>query len=480
MSANTHLRKCGWLWAAVLMMLPVATGDLRWRAAAWAQGAAGSQPAAGPSAWGPSKAGLQIGLSSEGAATVGAEFDFRVVLRNVGSSAVKLPTAGSVCGWFLVGQQDGRGERKFYTQRYYIAIGLDDWATQLEPNAEVRFKTLSVGDGTAYASVVSKELLTAYAAGKAGGDLPGSEGRLCDVIVPGQAVARFTLLLPQPDGTSVALASNGVEVRVNPRPLKSMTPEERKAYVDDLLKQFNKDEWAALKAHDSAVALGKDVVADLIEAVKDRKRPKYSRMWLATALADIRDEKAADALAGLLEDPVGEVRYVVGYHGPKQKSDRLDGAIIKKVEKGPRDTSMMAYSVLGYSVFRGTVPEALLKISLDSPEPKVRNALMGALRGQASDFNMSRLMGLLSDPDEKVRASAARMLQQFGRRNPAVMRALVAALDLPGETARKQITQVLVDMTRVGAVYDPAADEAARKKTLKDWKDWVAKAPKGG
>jgi hypothetical protein len=456
-------------------------------AGAFAQPVAESQPASEPASapasaftdWGAAKGGLQVSIAGEAAPAVGGEFELRAGLRNSGASAVKLPAAGKVVGWFLVGQQGAAEDRKFYTQRYYLAVGIEDWPAEMEAGREIVLKAVSIGDCTVYSSKSGKELLAAYVSGKIGADLPPSEGRLVDVLGSGPAAVRLTLLLTQPDGQTMALNSNTFEVTVNPRPLAAMNAESRKAYTAELLKSFDKDAWAAKKAHDESVVLGKDFVPDLIVAARERKRPDFSRMWLATTLADIRDDQAAAALTELLEDPLAGVRNVVAFHGPKQKNDKLDAAIIAKVEKGKdKDPDFAGYAVLGFVVFRGTAPEALLKLTLDSPDARIRGALTASLKNRASPENLARLMKLLADPDEKIRAASARMLQQLGKRTPDVFRAIVAALDLPGEIARRDICKVLGEMAGISAPYDPAADSAARAATLKTWKDWIAKAPR--
>ncbi|HUT56298.1 MAG TPA: HEAT repeat domain-containing protein [Phycisphaerae bacterium] len=438
--------------------------------------AAAQQAPNAPAEWGPVKAGLQVSLSGQGEAAAGGEFDFQIALRNAGTGAVALPNAGKAAGWFVIGQQTGTGDKVYYSQRYYPALGLAGWPAELAPGKTIRFDKLSIGEGLAYPSAEARKLLNAYLAGKpAAGVAPA--GKIGDIVQPGEVVVRFALMLPKENPPPLAVRSNKYTLTVKPRPLKALSPEGREKFVAELLAQFDKDEWAGKNAHGTAVALGTDVVPYLIKAVKEQKRPAYSRMWMATALADIRDERAAKALIELLDDRVPGVRYVVGYHGPKQKSDKLDTAIIDKVA-GSRDTKLTAYTVLGFTVFRGTAPERLLKLSLDSPEPRVRSTVARALKGHASDFNLSRLMGLLKDPDERVRSEAARMLGQLDRRTPQVMRALVEALDQPGEHARQRICKILVEMTGLDYTYDPKADKATREETLGKWRDWIKKAPK--
>jgi hypothetical protein len=46
----------------------------------------------------------------------------------------------------------------------------------------------------------------------------------------------------------------------------------------------------------------------------------------------IVDKRSAAVLVGLLDDPEEGVRFVVANHGHKQKSDRLDAAIVKKAK----------------------------------------------------------------------------------------------------------------------------------------------------
>ena len=176
-----------------------------------------------------------------------------------------------------------------------------------------------------------------------------------------------------------------------------------------LLKQFDRDAWSARSAHEQAVKLGKQVLPDLIVAAEEQSRPEYSRLWLATAVADIEDKKAADALIALLGDRLETVRSVVAYYGPKQKSQELDRAIVHKAAQGT-DASLIAYALLGFMVFRETVPDERVKAGLESDNSKVRATAVKALKGMASELNVSRLKKLSKDTDERVRATARKVL----------------------------------------------------------------------
>jgi HEAT repeat protein len=133
---------------------------------------------------------------------------------------------------------------------------------------------------------------------------------------------------------------------------------------------------------------------------------------------------------------------------------------------------------MGFMVHRGAVPEEVLRAGLESDDPRARAAVAEVLAGHASDFNVSRLVRLLGDANERVRATAAAMLGKSGNRSPPVLAGLVNALDLPGEPARTRICAALSELTGRSAPYDPKADPAARGKTIAGWKQWLAEQPK--
>ena len=137
---------------------------------------------------------------------------------------------------------------------------------------------------------------------------------------------------------------------------------------------------------------------------------------------------------------------------------------------------MTALALLGFMVFRGSTPEELLRIGLDSEDGRARAAVAHALRGRASASNVARLLALLNDTDQRVRSTAARTLAAMNVRSNRVIGGLLAALDLPGELARARICAALGELTDKNLPYDPEADEPARRATLLAWKTWWAEA----
>jgi len=132
---------------------------------------------------------------------------------------------------------------------------------------------------------------------------------------------------------------------------------------------------------------------------------------------------------------------------------------------------LAAWALLGFMVHRKTVPEAA---GLESKDPKARTTAAEVLARHASDENLSALVGLLADENDRVRGVAAKMLGQSKRAEPRVLGALVKALDRPGESARERICRALSDLAGKEMPYDPSADASTRAATLAAWKAWWA------
>jgi len=427
--------------------------------------------------WGMPKSGLQLSLSVVGTVAVGGRVEIRPAVRNAGVGAVALPSAAKAFGWLFVIQDAPDGRRAWYTQKLPLAEGVKGWPAKLPGGRTLQL----AGDDLAGRTVhqyrrglkVAKGYPTDMSAPS--GSKPAGQ-RLGDVLSSCKTRLRLMLYLPREAG-SLMLVSNTLTIEVGASAFGSLSPAARKVLVERLLKQFDKDAWAAMRAHGEAVKIGRPVVGDLVGAARERKRPSFARMWLVTALCDIRCDESAAALVGLLADPMGGLHSVIGYHGPKQRSATLDKAIIAKAGRG-KDASMTAYTLLGYMVFRDRVPEELLAVSFDSTDPRVRATFAAALKSKASDLNITRLAALLSDKEERVRAAAAKALGAMKRPVGNTIEALVKALELPGDYARKSVADALGELTGKKMPYDPNADTKTKQATLRAWKEWWAKAKK--
>jgi hypothetical protein len=381
---------------AVAVAACAATGDIR---------AARSAPATQP-AWGDAKAGLQVSLAVEGDVTVGGKFVVKVLLRNVGAAAVKTPPAKDLFGWVFLVQQGMEEKKAYFSEKVFLASDAADWPGELAEGKVVEFKAADIGSLKATPFEKGLKIVDGYPSAPASAIATAPAGTVNKVLAAGKVQARLMLYLPRQGESPLLLVSNTLDVMVDRADMKGS--------VAELLRKFDKDAFAAQAAHGAAVKMGKDVLGDLIRAVAERTRPDFSRMWIATAIADIPDDKAAAALAGLLEDPLTGVRLVVAYHGPKQRSDKLDKAILDAA-KGAKEHGLTAMAMLGFMVHRNTVPEELVKAGLESDDPKARATAAKVLSGLASDHNVARLKEMLKDKDQRVRAVAQKILDAMNQ-----------------------------------------------------------------
>ncbi len=422
--------------------------------------------------WGPPVGGLVANLRLEGEAMVGGKIAFTLSLRSAAGQPVALPPVAEVYGWALFAQSTGGTKRAFWSQKVYFATNVKDWPKEVAGEKPLTVAGIDLASSDAFASEDGKRLLMAYVKGEDAGAKP--VGKMNKVLSTGRWMVKFMVRVPVAGAAPAVVTSSAAEVLVQPPDLKTLSPEARAAFEADLLKQYNRDAWSGQQAHDTAVRLGPDVLPELLKAAFDTSRPPHARLWLVTSLADIHDERAVDALIKLLDDPMDGVRSVVAYHGEKQNSPRLDAAIIAKVTAS-KDGGLAAWAALGFMIHRGTVPEAVLKAGLESSDPQARAKVAETLAQHASERNVMRLAELLGDKDERVRSMAASLLEKCDNRSPGVLGALVKALDLPGESARKKMCEALSKFSGQSRPYDPSADQATRDRTIAEWKAWWAR-----
>jgi hypothetical protein len=431
-----------------------------------------TRPAAEPAPehWGEAVAGAQVALLAPAAVRRGRPLTLTLFARNVGLAPVAVPAGSEVFAWLLLQQQSAETTSRHYSQR--VSLPAEAWPRALPAEGGAfRCELGDVSGRGVHPYTLRKELLAAYVTDRGLAGLPRPAKKVGDVLSPGTIRARLTLLIRRGRAGPILLRSNVVEITVLPPDFSALSAAEREAFMAELLAQFDRSAWGGQAAHHTAVAVGRAIVPDLVKAAFELKRPWHSRMWLATALADIRDARSAAALVKLLDDRLGGVRQVAAYHGTKQRDAALDEAIVAR-SVARKDAGMIARALVGFMVFRGRAPEDLLRAGLDSPEPRVRAAVANALTKQAGDFNLSRLAALLKDKDERVRSAAARAIGEMKRPADRVLAALVAALDEPGEQARASICRALATLTGKQIDYDGDAPEAQRREAIRAWKRW--------
>ncbi|HAU37182.1 MAG TPA: hypothetical protein DCX07_05640 [Phycisphaerales bacterium] len=298
-------------------------------------------------------------------------------------------------------------DKAYLTALTLPAKEMKTWPAELPGGQTVELPPFDAAALGCYDYADRRKLLSAYLAGDVS-SLDKPPQNLSEALSAGQARARLTVCLPRAGGL-LAVSSAALELDVAPPEWDKLSPAARKAFVADLLARFGDDAFAAQAGHALAVKVGTPIVPDLIRAVQEPARHAFGRMWLATALADIRDARAAEALTKLLDDRERGVAHVVAYHGPKQRSDALDRAILSRAAAGS-DTAFAAYALLGFMVHRGQVPAELLAGSIDSPDPRVQAAVRGALTHYASPDVVARLRQLAESNDPRLSTAARKVL----------------------------------------------------------------------
>lgn len=432
-------------------------------AAACAAGGEHGADQAGQPAWGPAKMGLRLSAVPKEGTSVGGTFTFEAALRNSAAGAVRLPAAEKVFGWMIFQQ----AHDQYFTARIDIAKGAKAWPEKLADGRKIAFPAFTVGATPAYRYERGVTFISEYAAGR---ELKSeSAGPVNEVLRGGTVNARLYLYLESGD-RKLLLKSAPLQVTVGPPDFTRLSPRAQKRFVKELLARFDRDPWSGKGAFEASTAVGRPLIEHLVKAAGEKQRPGHSRAWLVTAVCAIRDEKAVDALVTFLDDPA--VRTIIAYHGPKQRSDRLDAAITTKAED-LKDARFTAYALMGYITFARTVPRKLLQLGLDSDDPRARSSAVSALKTCGGGHETLRsLAAALEDKEPRVRSAAARVMGVIGSNAPKAIAALVGALDRGGETALLRICEALNRLAGRDVPYPAAGTAAEKKAAVENWKEW--------
>jgi len=234
--------------------------------------AVGPEPAEAATLWGPPSGGLAARLAVEGNVAVGSAIRITVFLRSAAGGAVTLPPAQTIVGWIAVAQTTPGSKKGFYSERIFFAKGAADWPTELSGERVLASKPIDIAGLAAYSNEDGRNLLMAYlaeASGKPAEALPAGAGKLGKLLATGKAGAKFTVCLPVAGANPVLVTTNKVDFLIGAPDYKTLSPEARKAFEADLLKQFDRDAWSGSQAHDAAAALGQEPATPEEKAVSE-------------------------------------------------------------------------------------------------------------------------------------------------------------------------------------------------------------------
>jgi len=413
--------------------------------------------------WGEAQGDIQAGLSLTGDAVMGDPLPLTCALKNMGAPR---PLPGAFA-WLLVAQ--GK-DKAYFSAKIPLAVPAKlDGAQTLE-------LPLKLAGQKVFAYRKDLAVVQGYPTAAAGDEVPSALGTLENLVPAGKVRLKCMVYLPAADGP-LLLTSNKLDVLVGDPPLAKLSPEMRQALVQDLVAKFRANEYASLAAHGRAVKLGAGITPDLIAALADQQQPEFARMWLATALCDIGDARAAAPLVALLDDPSGGVRYVVAFHGPKMKNATLDAAIDAKAQAS-KDPMFAAWAARGFGTAGRAVPDAMVATTLAGSDARAKMELAKLLAANPGDQTTTTLLRLVEDADASVRHAAVQSLADGHVRSAAAVGALIAALDKPGDGARQSVCAALCQMAGQTWTYDPTAEAAEKNRVVNQWKDWWKQAAK--
>lgn len=150
------------------------------------------------------------------------------------------------------------------------------------------------------------------------------------------------------------------------------------------------------------------------------------------------------------------VRYVLAYHGPTMNSKRVDDAILSVAASSP-DQLFTAWAARGFSEHGRPFPPRLVDAAFASQEPRARAEIAHVL---AASGDLERIATLCTDPNELVRVAAADAVAEHKLRAPAIIAAMVRALEMPGDSARQRMVEAASKVLGGTWTYEAQATEA--------------------
>ena len=369
-----------------------------------------------------------------------ASAPLRVVVENVGAN--KLDAKGAFV-WAFVMQSK---EKAFFTDKIPLAY----LSKVARDGADTFDATLDLAKLKVFPYQADLKLADGYPVT----DAP-SPGTLGQLLALGRVRGRVMVYVPD---RGVLLKSNDIDAVIG----------------SDLIGLFARDEFAAKNAHDLAVKRGADAVPELVDALDKGSLPWFGQMWAATALCDIKDDRALPVLTKLVAKG-GNLANVIAYHGPKMANAKLDDAITAAAQNDP---GVAAWAARGFATNgRGLKPE-LVDAGLQSKDPRIRAGLAEALLAKPNEADATRLAKLITDDDASVRQEVAAHIAKAANlpRSATVISALLTALDPPNDDARAAICDALAKITGRKASYDAKASPADKAAFIAGWKTWWAAA----
>ncbi len=399
----------------------------------------------------------------DGQVATGGPVSLKMSLKNLSGSSIKM---ADVFGWMLVVESK---EKAFYTEKVLLAAE-KDCPAELADGKTLDLR-IDLSHGKAFTMQKGVKVVAGFPTAE--GDAAKPAGALADVLPVTGLRARWTVCIPQA-GKVLSVTSAMLTFEVQPKAYDTLTAQQRRGYIEQLVSEFSKSAYAGQRAHGLAVKAGPDALPALAKALDDPAAPDFARLWLATAVCDIGGDRAAELAIKLLKSDDAGVRAVIAFHGPKMRNAKLNEAILAAAEKG--DGGLKAWAARGMASNGYEISDRLIDAAMASPEPLSRAEIATVLTKRKDEKALGCIEKLLADPDVNVRGVTAKALGSSELKTRRIIAALVAALDKPGDAARQTICQTLGKFSDRAGVYDPKGSPAEKEKTIAEWKAWWAGA----
>ncbi len=267
----------------------------------------------------------------------------------------------------------------------------------------------------------------------------------------------------------VSVRAEGERISTKSRAVPMVAPQAASQPAEGaaLLQQFRRNAFSAQAAHARAVRLGAQVAPMLEEGLKDPSMPGFGRMWIATALVDLGGETARKIAPVLAADSMEGVRLVLAFHGPKLKDAKVDEVILDRARSGT-EPMFTAWAARGFAQQKRPFPRKLVDAAFNSKEPRARAEVAHVLAASTDRADLDRLGAMFADENELVRVAAADSVRENTLKSAELARAMVRALDMPGESAKARIVEALAKVWQKPWVYDMQAAEESRVSVLRE------------
>ncbi len=240
--------------------------------------------------------------------------------------------------------------------------------------------------------------------------------------------------------------------------------------VPGLVQHMARDDFAGQAAADELVKRGKNVVTELLPALKD-PAPRV-RYWSAAALCRMADERAYQPLLDTLRtDTHPIVRATILWHLQHFKKDETFELARQHLNDADPLLRGWAIKVLANGQRRDRLAD-IVALTTDK-DPGVRNDALVAAVQLAGNGQFALIKQVATtDSDPQVREGALRCLTLLPEKKPEIIGLMIRALADPSPDVQTVAATLLAKGTNQSFGFDPARPAREREHAIAQWQKW--------